>query len=81
MSSYPTCTSHSRDRFCWLPANDLHRQTKSHMKGNVVTKLLVTLNFKFNVTDIPVTIPLHSTVPNRPRVGRSLFVPLLRTHT
>ena len=36
------------------------------MKGNVVTKLLVTLNFKFNVTDIPVTIPLHSTVPHRP---------------
>ena len=39
------------------------------MKGNVVTKLLVTLNFKFNVTDIPVTIPLHSTVPHRPTSG------------
>ena len=62
-------TSYSRDRFCWLPANDLHRQTKSHMKGNVVTKLLVTLNFKFNVTDITVTIPLHSTVPHRPTSG------------
>ena len=74
-------TPHPRDRFCWLPANDLHRQTKSHMKGNVVTKLLVTLNFKFNVTDIPVTIPLHSTVLFSATVGRSLTVPLWGSHT
>ena len=51
------------------------------MKGNVVTKLLVTLNFKFNVTDIPVTIPLHSTVLFSATVGRSLTVPLLGSHT
>ena len=51
------------------------------MKGNVVTKLLVTLNFKFNVTDIPVTIPLHSTVLFSATVGRSLTVPLWGSHT
>ena len=74
-------TSYSRDRFCWLPANDLHRQTKSHMKGNVVTKLLVTLNFKFNVTDIPVTIPLHSTVLLAGRRGTRPIVLLWGSHT
>ena len=51
------------------------------MKGNVVTKLLVTLNFKFNVTDIPVTIPLHSTVLFSATVGRSPTVPLWGSHT
>ena len=69
-------TSYSRDRFCWLPANDLHRQTKSHMKGNVVTKLLGTLNFKFNVTDTPVTIPLQLTVLLAGRRRTRPIVPL-----
>ena len=69
-------TPHPRDRFCWLPANDLHRQTKSHMKGNVVTKLLGTLNFKFNVTDTSVTIPLQLTVLLAGRRRTRPIVPL-----
>ena len=50
------------------------------MKGNVVTKLLVTLNFKFNVTDIPVTIPLHSTVLLAGRRGTRPIVLLWGSH-